>query len=212
MDAQQEEERSFALNYLDFKLRALCNFEGGFFVEAGANDGIAQSNTLYFEKRLAWRGLLIEAIPALARACAANRPACLVENAALVSAEYSRAVVPMRYCNLMSVVTGALKTPEEEEHIRKGCGLQQVESFSLEVPARTLSSILERNGVERVDLLSLDVEGYELEALRGLDFRMHKPRVMLVEARNGREVDEFLAPLYEPVALLSHHDMLYILR
>ena len=75
-------------------------------------------------------------MPELARACAANRPACTVENAALVSASYSGPTVPMRYCNLMSVVAGALKTPEEEEqHIRRGCQIQRVESYPLELDA-----------------------------------------------------------------------------
>lgn len=211
--AEQGEGQSYALGYLDFKLRTLCDFQGGFFVEVGANDGIAQSNTLYFERYLGWRGLLIEAVPELARACATNRPACLVENAALVSAFYPGSTIPMRYCNLMSVVSGGMKTPEEEErHIERGCRLQQVESFPLEAPARTLSSILEQHGIEHIDLLSLDVEGYELEALRGIDFYVYKPRLMLIEARYRREIDDYLAPLYEPVAPLSHHDVLYVLR
>ena len=42
-----EERQSYAPNYLDFKLRTFCDFEGGSFVEAGANGGIAQSNRLY---------------------------------------------------------------------------------------------------------------------------------------------------------------------
>ncbi len=208
-----KERESYALNYLDFKLRTFCDFERGFFVEAGANNGIAQSNTLYFERYLGWRGLLIEAVPELARTCAANRPACTVENAALVSAGYCGSTITIRYCNLMSLVAGAMKTAEEEEqHIQWGCRLQRVESYPLDVPARTLTSILRQHGIERIDLLSLDLEGYELAALQGIDFYVYKPRLMLIEARYRREIDDYLAPLYEPVALLSHHDVLYRLR
>lgn len=142
-----------------------------------------------------------------------DQPAGLVENAALVFAFYPGSTIPMRYCNLMSVVPGAMKTPEEEErHIERGCQLQQVESFPLEVPARTLSSILKQHRIEHIDLLSLDVEGYELEALRGIDFYACKPRLTLIEARYRREIDDYLTPLHEPVALLSHHDVLYVLR
>lgn len=127
---EQAEPKSYARDNLDFKLRTFCDFDNGFFVEAGANDGIARSNTLYFEKYLGWRGLLIEAVPELARVCAANRPACVVESAALVSATYTGATVPMRYCNLMSVVEGAMTNAEEmEEHIARGRRLRQVESF-----------------------------------------------------------------------------------
>jgi hypothetical protein len=36
---------------------------GGFFIEAGAHDGVEASNTLYFEKKMGWTGLLVEPNP-----------------------------------------------------------------------------------------------------------------------------------------------------
>ena len=65
--------RSFGLDKLDVKLEQYVDFDNGFFIEAGANDGIKQSNTLYFEKYRNWRGLLIEPIPELAMKCRKNR-------------------------------------------------------------------------------------------------------------------------------------------
>ena len=38
------------LNGLDKKLEPYVDHDGGFYVELGANDGITQSNSLYFEK------------------------------------------------------------------------------------------------------------------------------------------------------------------
>jgi len=35
----------------------------GFFIEAGAYDGVDYSNTLYFEKTLGWTGILVEPNP-----------------------------------------------------------------------------------------------------------------------------------------------------
>ena len=35
----------------------------GFFVEAGAHNGVEASNTLYFEKKMGWKGLLVEPNP-----------------------------------------------------------------------------------------------------------------------------------------------------
>ena len=35
----------------------------GFFIEAGAHDGVEASNTLYLEKKMGWRGLLVEPNP-----------------------------------------------------------------------------------------------------------------------------------------------------
>ena len=65
--------------------------------------------------------------------------------------------------------------------------------------------------VNRADFLSLDVEGFELGVLKGIDFDSHRPTFMLIEARYRDEIDSFLKPLYKPVAQLSHHDVLYCL-
>ena len=117
---------------------------------------------MYFERYKNWRGILIEPVPEMAMQCKENRPNCIVENCALVSFDYCEAFVEMRYCRLMSIVKGALTTPEvEEAHIRKGCDIQGVSTYDLKVPARTLTSILYEYDVTTIDFLSLDVEGYE---------------------------------------------------
>jgi hypothetical protein len=63
--------------------------------------------------------------------------------------------------------------------------------------------------IQRIDLLSLDVEGFELDVLKGIDFDKYKPSFMLIEARFRDEIDSFLNPLYEPITELSYHDVLY---
>jgi len=206
-------ERSFALNHLDWKLKPYLNFKGGYFVEAGANNGIDQSNTLYFERYRRWTGMLIEPIPELAAACRKNRPRCIVENCALVPFEYLADTVEMRYCNLMSLVKGAMKSEEQElAHLDLGSKVQQVQHYELRVPARTLTSVLQQHQVKVIDFLSLDVEGFELNVLKGLDLRRYRPRFLLVEARFRAEIDLFLLPRYEVVAELSEHDVLYRAR
>lgn len=209
-------KRTFALNKLDWKLEEIIDFRGGFFVEAGANDGVRQSNTLFFEKYKGWNGILIEPIPALAAKCRQNRPKCIVENCALISAQYSEPTVQMYYCDLMSIVLDSADDMDKvQAHVESG--RQHLspndEVFALEVVACTLTDVLQRNHVESIDLLSLDVEGNEAEVLSGLDFSRYQPRYMLIEVRSRHEIELVLGNAYRPVAILSetanYQDILY---
>lgn len=113
--------RSFGLNGLDLKLHDYIRFRNGFFVEAGGNDGLSQSNTAYFEHYLNWRGILIEPIPELATRCRENRPKAIIEQCALVPFEYTDAQIEMTYCNLMSLVRGARGSQEADlTHLEAG--------------------------------------------------------------------------------------------
>ncbi len=203
-------KKSWALDRLDKKLARFIPQTGGFFIEAGANDGVEQSNTLFFERYRHWTGLLIEPIPELYAKCVVNRPHCVVENAALVSLDYTSTTIEMRHCNLMSLVVGAMKSQQaEDEHIRVGAAVQGMEPYNIQVAAKPLSMILDKLQIQHVDLLSLDVEGFELQALKGLDFSRHRPEYMLIEARFRDEIEKFLDGRYVAVAEMSSRDILY---
>ena len=74
-----------ARSALDHKLlRHLGGRRGGVFIEAGAYDGLCQSNTWHLERRLGWRGLLVEPVPESADLCRRFRRAP-VERCALGS-------------------------------------------------------------------------------------------------------------------------------
>ena len=203
-------QRSFALNKLDLKLAPFLNYRNGFFIEAGANDGVTYSNTLYYEKYKQWTGILIEPIPELAEKCKVNRPGCIVEQVALVPSSFEDPQIEMWYCNHMSVVKGAMKSEVEQmSHIEKGAEIQNVNTYELKVPTKNLSAILDKYSIQNIDFLSLDVEGSELSALRGIDFDRHRPAFMLIEARYRSEIEAFLNSIYEPIAEFSKYDVLY---
>lgn len=203
---------SYGLDGIDLRLVELIGPAfNGTFIEAGANDGLIQSNTALLERSFGWRGLLVEPVPRLAEQCRINRPAAVVEQAALVPFEYGDQTVVMSDCGLMSLVGGALGDEmADAEHLRRGSALQGgLAVEKIVVPAVPLSQLIHRHGLGRVDLLVLDVEGYEASVLRGLDMAKHAPKYLLVEARFRKEVDTALGSRYLPVAQLSHHDVLY---
>lgn len=205
-----------ALNDLDKKLEKYLPHRGGFFIEAGANDGVKQSNSYYFEKSLGWSGLLVEAIPELYRRCLENRTNSKVYNYALVASSETKSV-SIHYADLMSTVDGALKT-EQDEHLARGLKVQNLEqTYQLEVSAITLTELLEQYVTEQklnslqIDFFSLDVEGYELQVLLGLNFERFRPRYLLIESRDIDEIDNLLmANNYHQIERLSHHDFLYV--
>ena len=90
---------------------------------------------------------------------------------------------------------------------------QEEPEHEFTVPARTLSSLLDEAGAPEVDLLSLDVEGYEPQVLAGLDLDRHAPRYILVEIRDpaaGRgAIEAVLGGRYAEVEQLSPYDVLY---
>lgn len=200
-----------ALNDIDRKLAGHLKRRNGVFVEAGANDGLTYSNTYYLERFHGWSGILVEAIPSLYQRACRNRPGAKVYNFALVPPENEGRQVELIYGNLMSLVAGAMGSDDaDEEHIRKARQHEpSAGSYRISVSGRTLSSLIEDAGKEHVDLLSLDVEGYEAEVLRGLDLKKHRPDYICVESRDRAAIDAQLLPHYRLVDQLSELDFLY---
>lgn len=166
----------------------------GTFVEAGANDGIRQSNSLMLERVLGWRGILIEPAPAAFTELCRNRPTNLLVQAALVS--FAESGIPVRGAFRDGLLTGTIDTslffrsPDTvrgpidslKSRIRGALKIQSRPTL-ITVPTTALSEILDDSNISHIDLLSLDVEGFEVQALAGIDFLRHAPRTIVIEAR-----------------------------
>lgn len=210
-----------ALNDLDRKLVNVLGSEKGFFIEAGANDGYAQSNTYYLERMRGWTGILIEPIPELCGRCRRERPRSVVVQAALVGPGAAGREVEMYYAGLMSVAQGAFGDEGgRRRHLETGLKQHGVHgTYTIKVPAKTLSEIIDEQIPEReIDLISLDVEGSELAALSGLDLTRHVPCNLLIEVRPAARM-EILNRLVDryasPVVLFdagTHQDLLFTRR
>lgn len=205
-----------ALYGIDRKLERHLGTGPGVFIEAGANDGVRQSNTYHLEKFHGWTGLLVEPVPELAAECRRNRPRAVVVEAALVARNVPGATVELHVAGLMSTLAGALGDPDTTaRHVAAAQAVQPRLPLTrrIQVPARTLSALIDDAGIGAVDLLSLDVEGAEAEALRGLDLARHAPRFLCVEARDEAEIAAVLGGRYRLTEVLtdvgSHRDLLF---
>ena len=159
-------------------------------VEVGAANGIRGSNTLYFE-RMGWRTLCIEPNPEYFK---------LVKEVRKEAAQYAcgssdapRApftVFDIGERNIMSSVSGLepdKRLVEQHEHIIN-------DTKQIDVEVRTLDNILTEYDFDvNIDFISIDTEGTELDALKGLDLNHWKVKLLVVENNfNDPEIEEYL--------------------
>jgi FkbM family methyltransferase len=165
------------------------NKESGFFVEVGCIDGRRFSNTLTFEER-GWKGLCIEAHSSYIELLKKNRLNSIVVHCA--AAEKDEDDVPF-YANSR----GSLSTLDvtKENYFRQNYGAWFTGFEKQTVNKRRLDSIFRQYGIKDIDILSLDIEGYEIEALKGIDLSDFRPLVFVIESDSQKHeiaLDEIL--------------------
>lgn len=191
------------------------DFKNGFFVECGANDGYCYDPTYYLEKFKGWTGILVEPLPKVFNRCLVNRKKSVIYNYALVSPEYAGKTVTICDCNAMSVIKGSFDG--YEEWIKSGEEAQNMKSEELDVPARTIQSLIDDNfsqyGRRDIDLAVFDVEGYELEVIKGLDFNKNKPAYLLIEIHTDerkKEIEDYIGQFgYALLEEIENRDFIY---
>lgn len=203
---------------MDRRLEEVLPHKGGFYVELGANDGALASNSYYFELKKNWTGILIEPCPNLYLSCLKlrgmrNRVFCN----ACVPFDFKGEFVAMTYSDSMTISNSLdLDIGDKAEFIAYGNKFlaSGEHAFEFGAKAATLNQLLIDGGAPQfIDFLSLDVEGAELDVLRGVDFTRFNFRYILVECRNLDRLSCFLGDHgYALVDKLSHHDYLFKLR
>jgi len=175
----------------------------GYFIEVGAYDGVSLSNTFFLEQ-MGWKGLLIEPILPLCHRAAQARPLARVIHGAC-GKKGSRGTTRFTVAQNVPVLS-FLRADQDhiDRCVREGARLEEIE-----VPLMALDDVIlqerqtpgpcggpwQSNGGWKIDLVSIDTEGCELDVLDGFNLERFRPRVLVIE--NDRPAGESIEPYLE---------------
>jgi len=145
------------------------NKRDGTFVDIGAADFKALSNTYYLEHALGWSGLAVDPQERYASGYAANRPRTKFRRFFVSDVSDAHATL---YVNSSPWV--ASSKAEFTERWGKAAAVQ--------VPTITLTDLLRAEGVSSIDFVSIDVELAEPQVLAGFDIARFRPLLVCIES------------------------------
>ena len=164
--------------------RYFTQTKNGISIECGAFDGIMESSTLFFEESMGWTTINIEAAPPVYEMLLNNRPKAINFNFGLGDKQdkliFKHAVHPSHGVKFGN---GSFNhKPEHQEILRnQNCSFQE-----FEVEIKTYVSVIDQLMDEKfygkkIDLFVLDVEGFEMEVIKGMKDSKYLPNIMCVE-------------------------------
>jgi len=188
----------YSQNFEDVLLaRCFSQVEHGFYIDVGAQDPEIDSVTRYFYDK-GWSGINIEPVTEFAEAFKSRKRDLTICCAAGSEEE----IIPMSI-----TLENGLSTfnPENAANIKE-LGFQ-IEKRNIQI--RSLDSILEDFGIARTafEFLKIDVEGYELNVIKGFDLNRYRPKIILCEVtkpNTSTKTKEFV-PLCRAIESYGYH-------
>jgi FkbM family methyltransferase len=187
----------------DFLSQYSQSKEGNFFViQVGANDGITHDPIHKFIKRDRWKGVLLEPQPDVFRESLSkiykNHPGLTPLCAAIGNEDGSQKLYKIGF-STMRWATGLASFSKEkiEKLFEDGIVQKNCEKNGLEIPSDPAKQItyeevqvispetlLKTYAINKIDLLQVDAEGFDLEVIRMFDVKKNKPNAIIFENEN----------------------------
>jgi FkbM family methyltransferase len=157
-----------------------------FVIQIGACDGLLLDPIHDWIKKNHWRGVLVEPqrreFEKLQRTYQNELDRIVLENVAIADSDGARTLYRVKDSEV---------TADWQRSIASLLHRPDPERFTPEVvPCITLETLLNRHQVSRIDLLQVDVEGYDFEIIKLIDFKKIRPTLIRYEHRHLRPGDK----------------------
>ena len=163
---------SYAQNLEDVVLDRALRASAGFYVDVGAASPSTASVTRHFYE-LGWSGIDIEPLPEYVSELRLERSRDVIVAAVAGAAQGQSSFHVVESDKDLSTFD-----PRRVEEMRA----EGIRTTERRVEMVTLNDVLERAKPQTIDFLKIDAEGTEREVLLGIDLRVWRPRVLLIEA------------------------------
>lgn len=167
-------------------------FEPGYIgtcIDIGAGVGTERSNTYYFEKNR-WVCLCIEPNPNLYRHMRMYRRLALN----LACSNYDKKSAPFQVYVVNQDNQEAISSLVVDQRLVESHKEIIDKTYEIQVEVKKLDTILSKINIEKIDFISIDTEGTELDVLQGFDIARWKPKLLVIENNfNDPKLKEYLS-------------------
>ena len=133
--------------------------------------------------------MLVEPVPYLFECLVTNyagNPRLKFENSALASSDGTTTFYRLRQTDDLPHWYDQLGTMKREVILKHRREIPEIEKYLVEerVACITYETLLRKYDVSKVDLILIDTEGSDLEILRQIDFKRHRPQLLIYEQKH----------------------------
>ena len=148
----------------------------GVSIEAGASNGLLENNTKFFEDTLNWKTISIEPLPDWYEELVINRPNNLNIN---------KCLHPFSSGNIVDFYIPKLELHGYKNHLGS-LNLSTVDKYNttnkkISVETITYNDVIDKFNIDKLNLFTLDIEGYEIDFLQSFNKWKVYPEVFVVE-------------------------------
>ena len=155
----------------DMVIETLLQKKRGFYVDIGCHHPKSMSNTYRLYKK-GWRGVNVDANPDLIKKFKRARPQDICVCEAISDQQQE-----LTFYEFDSAAVSTLDEVQVEGWKKKWRVVNE-----RKVLTKTLTDILDEQQIkEKIDFLSIDVEGHDFQVLKSLDFTKYRPYVIVIE-------------------------------